>query len=219
MPCPFRWLAIPAVLLAAVEAGAEGEPPRLPDRLGDLSSLSSISADRVRSFRLGRTVFEFEETPIDDIRDAIGVGIERRSGDASESMRWYCYSETANLFWVVSGEMGGGKYLTSVVAEAASPSDSRRASCPRVPGSVGPAALEFGWIGQSKVQLEQKLGAPSSVQGEWLLFEFSGKAPVTYSPPGEARSIEVEFDVTAFIAARIRDGAIDRIHASHVTSN
>lgn len=49
-------------------------------------------ADPVQEIRLGRFVAIFEKTTLGEIRDALGVGTVKHTGDAGQSLYWLCYS-------------------------------------------------------------------------------------------------------------------------------
>ena len=212
------------VLLCGVtETRAGGIPPTKPPLIDQALINQAVAyTPKVRHLvwrlHLGSFSATFEETRLDDIRQRIGTGHADRAGDASESIRWYCYSLPGQLVWLVSGEMGGGERLTSVAAQSIEPSDPRRPSCPTIPESLRPVTLEFGWLGTSRGLLEEALGKPSLVRGDWLAFHYVEKVRRPYKSPPDAQAREVDFDVASSIYVRIEEGIVAELHANHVTS-
>ncbi len=205
------------MLLGASSAMAEAVPPPQPPGEQVMTTPSS-SKDLVRSLQLGSYTARFEKTRLDEIRDRIGSGQAAQAGDASTSMRWYCYSLPGQLVWLVSGEMGGGERLTHVAAQAIGISDPRRLSCPEIPSSLRPVRLDAGWIGNSRSAIEHALGKPTAVQGDWLVYQYGGKERGPYKGPGDTQPREVEFDVSSEVTVRIHEGTVVELYASHVTS-
>jgi hypothetical protein len=142
--------SLAVALFLASPAIAEIAPPPEPPALNEVNAAPSNSPrDRVKSVQLGSFSAQFEKTRLEEIRDRIGSGEAAQAGDASEAIRWYCYSLPGQIIWFVSGPMGGGTRLTDVAAQSVEPSDPRSASCPPIPTSLQPVRLESGWLGAS----------------------------------------------------------------------
>jgi hypothetical protein len=202
-------------LLGAQLASAQAvTPPPYPFTGAARGNEPSAERGLVRIVRIGSYPVELEATRLDDIRDHIGLGQSHQAGDASEFVRWYCYSEPKAILWLLSGELGGGEILTGVVAQTVGGSDRRRGACPALPETSRPVTLGFGWLGSSRKALEASLGSPSLVEGEWLGFFFSGKEPGLASLPGHDEPVKVEFDVSSSVAVRVREGVVVELHAS-----
>jgi len=211
--------SLAVVMHLATSAMAEEVPPPKPPSFGEVTSESGSASDPVRIVRLGSFSAQFGKTRLEEIRQRIGSGQAAHAGDASEGLRWYCYSLPGQIVWFASGPMGGGERLTDVAAQSVEPSDPRRASCPPVPASVQPVQLQSGWLGVSRASLEQSLGKPSAVQGEWLAFSYSGKERRPHNGLGATPAVEAEFDVTSEVKVRFRGDQVVELHASRVTSN
>jgi hypothetical protein len=207
-----------ALLVPAALAFAVSPPP--PRAASDAITVAPrMAKDHVRDLRLGEFTAHFEKTPLEEIRAKLGGNAISHAGDASESIRWLCYSLPGQILWLISNPMGGtDAHLMQVVAESVQSSDPRLQSCSPVPQTLRPVSLEFGWLGTSEAELHQKLGQPSGVRGDWQLFFFRSKANGPYQAPGAETPSNVEYDVLAYVEAKLEHGAISGLRASHVTS-
>ena len=208
---------IEALVPAAIAFAGSTPPPRA---VSDAITVAPTTVkDHVRSLRLGEFTALFEKTPLEEIRAKLGGNEISHAGDASDSIRWLCYSLPGQIFWLISNPMGGTRaHLMEVVAESVPNADPRLESCSPVPQNLRPISLEFGWLGTSKAELHHRLGQPSRVQGDWQLFRFQGKVDGSYRAPGAAAPSRVEYDVLAYIEAKLENGAISALRALHVTS-
>src|SRR5258706_752460 len=94
-----------AVLIPVVLAFAG---PQLPPRAGSdaITVAATTASDHVRNLRLGDFTALFEKTPLEEIRAKLGGNVISHAGDASESIRWLCYSLPGQIFWLISNPMG-----------------------------------------------------------------------------------------------------------------
>jgi hypothetical protein len=149
-----------------------------------------------------------------------GRGSIAHHGDAAGSEYFLCYTQQSKPLpfrvWVISnGEMGGRDHaITEIVAHRVEAADAAKDGCPALPRQLQPVALDRGiWIGTARDELHRKLGRESATREDaWLVFNFLGTVP------GRVGSETVNFDVTNILEARIRDGRVEAISASRVTS-
>ena len=207
-----------AVLIPAAHSFADPPPP--PKAATEAITVPPTTPkDRVRNLRLGEFTAHFEVTPLEVIREKLGGGPIGRAGDASESIRWLCYSLPGQILWLISNPMGGADdHLMQVVAESFPTSDPRAESCAPIPKVLRPISLEFGWLGTREAELHRSLGKPSGIRGDWQLFFFQGKVSGPYQAPGAKTSSIVEYDVIAYVEAKLENGTVSALRASHVTS-
>lgn len=209
-------VSVTAVVAAAL---AQAEPPPPPKWAEDSITVApTIAQDLVRELRLGQFTARFEKTSLEEIGEELGSSSFGHSGDASESIRWLCYSLPGQLVWLIGTEMSGSRLMDVVVAEAVSKSDSRRERCAAIPAHHRPVSLEFGWIGSTEAELHSKLGKASGFRDNWQLFSFVGKASLPYRAPDSADPSIVEYDVMAYVEAKIEGGKVTSIRAVHHTT-
>jgi hypothetical protein len=210
----YRVLAIGvAVFLCPLVAAAESPRPPAIGR-DKIEAPATVRRDFLIEVRLGEQAVAFEKTPLARIQELMGGGDLAHAGDAGESQTWLCYSGREELVWFVSGEMGGADHqLLSVVAERVKATDPRLDQCPPIPAGLQPITLDdVGWLGTTEVELRAKLGPPSDHGRGRLIFHHQGKQPRAVAQG------TVEFDVTAYMEAKMEDGKVVSIWASRVTS-
>jgi len=158
---------------------AEEVPPPKPPSFGEVTSESGLS-ERSRSDRaagLIQRAVRQDATRGDPT--AYRQWQAAHAGDASEGLRWYCYSLPGQIVWFASGPMGGGERLTDVAAQSVEPSDPRRASCPPVPASVQPVQLQSGWLGFPELRSSNRSESlqPCKVSGSPLVYSGKERRP------------------------------------------
>ena len=210
-------LAIGLLVTVVLSGYARAIPPA--SGTDEITVPSTLSRDHVRQLKLGKHVAQFEKSTLNDIRTWAGVGNLEQDGDAGTARSWLCYSLPGQIVWFLSSEMGGLTQLLEVYGEAIAKADPRTGQCPTLPESLRPIALEFGWVGDSEASFRKVLGPPSGVHGEWSQYFYAGKESGPYRAFGETEAKNVEFDVTAFIEVKFRNGKAVAVRASHVTSN
>lgn len=193
------------------------EPPPRPEEVRGEGTLKIQPAVGIQ---MGQQFIRFERTTLDDVLKAVGRGSIAHHGDAAGSEYFLCYTGPSKALpfrvWVISNsEMGGPTHaVTEVVAHRVEAAGAAADGCPFLPRHLQPGALDRGiWIGSAQDELRRKLGPESATrEGEWLVFNFLGTVP------GRAGSETVNFDVTNILEARIRNGRIEAITASRITS-
>jgi hypothetical protein len=198
------------------------EPPTRPDEVRGEGTLRMQPAV---GLRMGQLFVRFESTGLSDVLKSAGRGTIGHHGDAGGSEYFLCFTQTSNRrsfrVWVIShGEMGGSDHaVTEVFAQRVESADAASDGCPPLPSRLRPIALDRGiWLGTTRNELLKKLGQPSASHDDWLMFNFLGTAPGTYlSSEGSAQKV-VDWDITNILEARLKDGRIDAIWASRVTS-
>ena len=109
--------------------------PSPPDSSNEpIDVKATVPTDFARSFVLGTLEVIFEETTLGEVEAIFGPAAAGRSGDASTSQHWLCYSLPKQLIWFISGEMGGtNDRITQLQAFAVEPNDPRLDRCPAIP--------------------------------------------------------------------------------------
>ena len=214
------YLIVGGLLFSPAGSLASGNrilPPKWEDEAITVSP--TVTRDLVREFRLGAYAAQFEKTSLHEIQEKMGAGSLEQAGDAADSIRWLCYSLPGQRVWLVSTEMGGSDAaLMEVFVDSLSPSTPVEPTCPTLPSTLRPPSLQFGWIGSPISTIRKSFGEPSGVRGDWLLYLFAGKEAGPYQGPGDTVPVTVDWDVSAYVEVKIREGKVVSIRASHVTS-
>jgi hypothetical protein len=172
--------------------------------------------------RVGRQIAEFEKTTLGELRKWAGAATMEQDGDAGSSRSWLCYSLPGQLVWFISTEMGGDEQaLMQLFGEAIQDGDPRVDKCPRLPPTMQPIALEFGWVGSSEAKIRAVLGPPSGVRRDWSQYLYTGKqrGRLQVKAAGKTESTDLDFKVIAFVEMKFRHGKAIAVRASHVTAN
>ena len=202
--------AAAAVMLVAA-AGAFGAPVPPPSHPDTITAKPTLKAKPVTRLALGRFQIELERTTLYDVVEAAKVGAIAHQGDGAASTYWLCFTdadgERRERLWLISGPMGGSKRdVLGVAAEFLPAGGKASQDCPQLPPIMRPATLDRGvWIGMTETALRQKLGKPSATNGEWLTYFYAGKKGA--------------WDVLSTLDVLARDGKVQALRASNVTSN
>jgi hypothetical protein len=205
-----RLLLIGAVVTFA--ASAAEPPPHPPSQALDWPS--SLDREPSKGIALGAFRVQFETTTLRDVQRAAFVGAIAQSGDAGEHMLWLCYTikgpEVAERLWIISdGEMGGDTHAVTAIAARRLSRAAPTQGCPELPTAMQPVSLDANvWLGISDAQLEKELG-PSHSVGPWRSYRYQTKVP------GQC---EGGYDMTNWLATKLRDGYITSLYAGQVTS-
>ena len=164
--------------------------------------------------KLGRLRIDFEKTTLAEILSNAEVGAIQHAGDAGESVYWLCYTFsglTPTRLWIVEhGEMGGPERAVTGITIAALRSGRPVAGCPSLPLHLQPLSLKGDIrLGMYERAMVKMLGVPSHRGVDWISYDFEGKAQGT-CPSG--------FDVLNSLVLKTRQGTVDTIYASQVTS-
>ncbi len=213
-----KWvLGLAALILSggmhAVASAQEVPPPGVSATLFE-NIKPTLLKPFPESVALGRVKITFEETKLDTVRTAIGIGEISHKGDASHTIHWLCYtlktSDGSQRVWLSSSEMGGGEYIDDVDVRTLSPAEAVSPTCPALEGTKYPLVIDGGLgVGMTTRDMIKTLGEPSASQGEWAAYAYNGKATLH----GES------YDVTSRLHVHLRDGRIDGISAFKTTSN
>jgi hypothetical protein len=200
--------------LAFSVQAAEAPPP--PD-LTVFNGVEPTARDPGQTLRFGPFEAKLEETKLGDIQKRFGGGTPAQRGDASEYLRWVCYSLPKQLVWLASGELGGGEYLNQVYAETVAASDPRFAACPAIPERLRPPSFAWGWLGSKRGALEKALGPASAKQGDSAaLWRYAGKTPAPF-PFLADQGRMVDMDLSADVEVRFRDEVV-ALEVSYITT-
>ena len=162
---------------------------------------------------LGKFRIRFEDTTLDQVRNAASLGIVRHRGDASESIHWLCYTFAQRgvpfRLWFTSSEMSGGTAIDGVVAVRIGTSRPTL-DCPSLPMELSPVSLDAPvWVGSSAGSVARLMGAPSHVQGVWRSYDFQSKV---------AGKCDGGYDFLSSLAIRLENGLVSEIHSNQTTS-
>jgi hypothetical protein len=150
-----------------------------------------------------------ERSTLAEIRNAIGIGQVGAQGDASESVRWLCYTlsraEPKQRLWLHSGELGGGNIIDGFSAVELSRKGKAQQGCPELPKAFLPVRLTNGlWLGSTDKAIQRTLGS-SRRQGALRSYEYLGK--------------DGDFDVSGTLVVRIEGGKARSLCVNHTTTN
>jgi hypothetical protein len=200
--------SVAMVASCPASAAEDNYPPEIPKVDGIRSTLS---APPVKELHLGNLKVEFERTTLSDIVRALGVGTIRHRGDASESEYWLCFTAisrgTSQRIWISSGEIGGDvHFVESVLVTAISDKDTPSA-CPQLPARFRRLSLgNAPWVGAREEDLQKLLGSPSLERDDWRFYSYNGKVP------------KGDFDESALLGVRVKNGTVITLVASKVTT-
>jgi hypothetical protein len=165
--------------------------------------------------RMGTLRVRFEQTTLDDVRQAASMGEITHRGDAGASTYWLCFTKADNAqaerIWVLSdGEMGGPRHQVTGISAQRIPNGTPTGACPALPNKLTPLSLEHGlWLGATKQAVASTLGRFSFQHGAWRSYDYQGKVP------GKCAG---GFDVSASLLLRFQNGRADSLRAAQVTS-
>jgi hypothetical protein len=173
---------------------------------------------------MGRLFVRFERTTLAHVIKEARVGAIGHRGDAGGSEHYLCFTivaaPTSYRLWLISSEMGGEVHaVTGIFAESYTGPASDTESCPPLPSTLQPVALDRGiWIGTSREELRRKPGDPSESQADWLAFNFAGKVRGPYRHYDSGKTEMVDWDVSSNVEIKLRNGLVDAVGAQKVTS-
>jgi hypothetical protein len=198
------------------------EPPTRPN---EIRGEGTLRIQPAVGLRMGQLFVRLETTRLSDVLKSAERGTIGHHGDAGRSEYFLCFTQISgprsSRVWLIShGEMGGSDHaVTEVFAQRIETSDAASDRCPPLPSRLQPIALDRGiWLGITRNELLTKLGQPSASRDDWLTFNFLGTVPGRYRPPGDSARKVVDWDITNILEARLKDGRINAILASRVTS-
>ncbi|MCL2716982.1 MAG: hypothetical protein FWD68_21155 [Alphaproteobacteria bacterium] len=213
----FCMSALLAFLLSAIVSSscrAEG-PPSFPDVVwpADKRGIATLKKKPVAALVMGRFRAEFEKTKLEEIRQAASAGEIRHQGDGADTTWWLCYTNVlatrVERIWLMSGEMGGGEYVTELRAQLL-PGGGASAECPSLPDRLKPLSLDSGlWLGAEENAVVAKLGAPLFQQDGWWYHAYEGKVP---------GACEGGFDLISVLRLQLSAGRVMSLSAAQVTS-
>jgi hypothetical protein len=168
--------------------------------------------------KMGALAIELEETTLDQVRIAVGVGAIAFYGETSESEYYLCYTDTtpkhAARIWLASnGEMGGSEHVVTRVSALHLQKGIATADCPALPNKLKPMALNNGlWLNSRLSTIKAKLGHPSYTSNTFWSFNYDGKTqgPGNCQPSG--------YDVLGWLVINPHHGRIKNLHIGRVTS-
>jgi hypothetical protein len=211
----FYALLLGSLFAASHSSFAQTPPPVFPfDSLSDETTWkATLKRKPATSLLMGTFQVRFEETKLDDVLRAASAGKIWSQGDAATSITWLCYTNLSatrvERVWIMSGEMGGGEYVTDVRAELL-PNGSATADCPALPDKLKPLSLDNQlWLDVPEGAAVEKLGVPSFQKDAWRVYSFEGKVP---------GKCEGGFDLTNTLMLRVQDGRVNSLGAFHITS-
>ena len=214
-----------ALMLGIATSCVAAQTLEPPARSDEVRGKGTLRIQPAVGLRMGQLFVRFETTRLSDVLNSAERGTIGRHGDAGGSEYFLCFTQTSNRrfsrVWVIShGEMGGSDHVvTQVFAQRVETADATSDGCPPLPSRLQPIALDRGiWLGTTRKQLLKKLGQPSASRDDWLTFNFLGTVPSASRPSGDLAQKIVDLDITNIVEARLKDGRIDAIRASRVTS-
>ena len=157
---------------------------------------------------------DFEKNTLPEVLSRASVGAIRHTGDAGKSIYWLCYTVSGQAparIWITAhGEMGGPERAVTGVTITTLKSSQAVSECPALPAHMRPVSIQGNiWIGMREEAITRILGAPSYRKTDWLSYDFEGKKPGNCAGG---------FDVLNSLMLNARQGIVEAIYASQVTS-
>ena len=186
-------------------------PPKIRDAI---TVPATLNTDPTLQIHIGLFTVKFEETSLNEIKNTIGPGVIRHSGDAGKSQYWLCYSTPGVRIWFIShGEMGGLEHaLTRVIAVSESSTSQRDSDCPLMPDKFHSISFPFGWIGTTKKALLEALGPPSGTANGSLKYFY--ERPILDKDHGNT----IIGYVDGYVDMRLLNSRVTMLDAGHITS-
>jgi hypothetical protein len=184
-----RGTVLIGVMAAAITAAVAGSDVALTPRdwFGSETSAPPRSIEKpvFRSIRLGTLEVIFEKTRLKTVLARAGVGTIRTQGDASESETWLCYrfhtERGVAQIDLVSGEMGGGEIITSIVLRDGKLESDKQ--CPELPAALLPIATDLGpGLGSRYEDFVRVLGKPTERTANRTSWAFERRTRFPGSP-------------------------------------
>lgn len=206
-----RSLFAAATFLLALPGAAATPPPEIQfERAWN----ATVQSKPTSGLRMGTLRVTFEETTLDEVRNAASTGQIERKGDAGESIYWLCYTNltkhgTERIWIVAHGEMGGPDHTIGRISAERTAGRVATKDCPALPTKMQPVSLDNEiWLNTPE-KTAKKLGKPSNETGAWRSYEHQGKVP------GECKG---GFDLMNWLQLMTNKGRIEVLHAGQVTS-
>lgn len=205
-------LVLPLLFGCAVASAEPVPPPTQPFEARTWSA--SMKRKPTAGVMLGKWLVRFEKTTLQQALSRASAGAIAHAGDAGESVYWLCYTfpgQTPSRLWATShGEMGGSEHAVTGFTIAALESSEPVAECPTLPVHMQPVSIQGNiQLGMRERALAKAVGTPSYRTGEWISYDFVGKAQGN-CPGG--------FDVLNSLTFKLHRGSIEAIYANQVTS-
>ena len=203
---------LPLLLACALASAETVAPPSQPFEARTWAP--SMKRKPTMGATLGKWRIDFEKRTLADVLSRASVGAIQHAGDAGESVYWLCYTligHAPSRLWITShGEMGGPERAVTGITITAFESGQPVVECPALPVHMQPVSLQGNVrLGMSERSLAKVLGAPSHKSGDWISYDFEGKAP------GNCLG---GFDVLNSLLLKTRQGEVEAIYASQITS-
>jgi hypothetical protein len=200
------WVVLGLLQLQTAVQAASIAPPTWP---GDRVFVPNVKTNPASPLSMGKLAVVFEDTKLQSVRDAVGVGQQSSQGDASESLTWLCYTisstKPAQRIWLTSSEMGGGIYIDGLVAISLTSTEQSTTTCPELPYEFLPVKLTNDiWLGAAGAKLRSIMGPPKENQEVWTYF-YSGT--------------EGKYDVTSSLVVKLIRGIASEIYVNHTSSD
>jgi hypothetical protein len=172
----------------------------------------TVERELIAELRVASFAVILEETKLSDVQMRLGGTIGQR-GDASEALRWLCFSgRDANgpwILWLESGAMHGGT-VGGFQLRRADRNTSFDPRCHALPDSTASIALPGGIaLSQSRQQVIGTFGRPTM-----SLYDTS-----LYVHQHQERVAGGSFTTSSHIALRFRDAILDAIDLWRVTGS
>ncbi len=200
-----RRLVAMAAILVMRQAVADVPPPTIPS----LESLKEtrVSVQPATSVSLGKLSISLESSTFADA-SVLGPAPVGQRGDASAFVMWVCFTlpQEVQRLWLTSSELGGRKYIDSLVAKVIPSGTPATDDCPELPKRFRRIHIDHGvWLGTSLDALKRQFGSPTQNGDGTLNFTYIGTRG--------------EFDVASILIVRLIDNKVVTLHASHTTTN
>jgi hypothetical protein len=197
------------------------------DRGSDSISPSATKAKHEFALwcRVGSHTFYLERTTLAEIVEILKKGTVKNTnsndpGNADPLWAVPYRDRTHVILFLADGDMGGPQHtLTGIEMKPI----SEYPLSEQLPMLQGPIDFDFGAIGMPLLKLEQRLGRTAVHDGA-ATYQYEGTQPGKDTPSlrqsvTEAKSSGVgTFDITAYLYVGVKEGKIDSIELSHITT-
>jgi len=206
-------IAVDAILSLTVAAATP--PPGTPQLAG---TRIALQAKPSTGLWMGTFHVVLEQTPLLEVRNAVGVGAVSNQGEAGEGISWLCYTNLSSSFperiWISTHrEMGGPEQRVMGVTAQLLGENLANPDCPALPRALTPLRIDNGlWLNVTAPEVATTLHTAIGAGREWQQFSYSGKVR------GSGKCGADGFDLQNGLAVKLRAGRVTFLQVNQVTS-
>ena len=193
--------------IPAAEGSAQTPPPPFDEHVFDRVPPTIAERLAIR-FSLGAFAVRLEETPLDAVREAVGVGTIQHQGDAGATIHWLCYRHAQHRLWLSSGDIGGPDHLVTELVEELTEKDAETpVDCAILPEKFSRLFVDGKLhLGMSRSEVVTTLGRPSKSEADGMVYSHHG-------------NLANGFDEAGWLILRFREEKLVSMRAGKTTTN